>query len=295
MAKRTLGLLLLGSLVVAALLLFQPSTKYSRDVDDVQPSTAPLPDSSAPAPDPAQPTKNTQTTGAGSEPPPRLATREPPTPGQMVGTPPAEQVTVPIAPSVTAVSSTQPGPASGHEPQPQAEVWSYPPLLQQTASNKFVRTMDKMRNATSELERYLALGDAAKADFIFGRLEEARNYATELLSLDDKFKAEPWRQGGAVYDGNLVLGRIAAQEGRIDDAKRYLLGAGESTGSPMLGSFGPNMGLAKDLLERGEPDTVLEYFELCRKFWLVGNDKLTQWSEDVKAGRMPDFGANLYY
>ncbi len=55
------------------------------------------------------------------------------------------------------------------------------------------------------------------------------------------------------------------------------------------------MSLAKDLLERGERETVLQYFELCRKFWQMGHDQLDQWTKDVNAGRIPDFGANLIY
>lgn len=155
--------------------------------------------------------------------------------------------------------------------------------------------MEELANAKTEADRYHALGNAAKSDFIFGKIEDARNYASELLSLDEKFKGEFWRDGTAAYDANLVLGRIAAQDGRIDEAKQYLLESGKSTGSPVLGSFGPNMSLAKDLLRGGERDAVLEYFELCRKFWTPGDEKLTLWSEDVKAGRTPDFGANLFY
>jgi len=49
--------------------------------------------------------------------------------------------------------------------------------------------------------------------------------------------------------------------------------------------------------EKGERDVVLEYFDLCRRFWSMNmNDgKLDQWSQDVKAGKMPSFGANLEY
>jgi hypothetical protein len=97
-----------------------------------------------------------------------------------------------------------------------------------------------------------------------------------------------------VHDANVVLGRIAAEEGRLEEAKRHLLEAGRSAGSPVLGSFGPNMGLAKDLLERGEQATVLEYFELCRKFW-SNHGKLDEWRKDVEAGRIPEFGGNLIY
>lgn len=177
----------------------------------------------------------------------------------------------------------------------QAEVWSYPPLLQQNASNNFVRAMMNLANARTESDRYRVLGEAAKSGFIYGRIEDARNCARELLSLDEKFKDEPWRNGNAVYDGHLVLGRIAAEEGRMDEAREHLLESGKSTGSPVLGSFGPNMSLARDLLQSGERDGVLQFFDLCRRFWTIGDETLTLWSEDVKAGRMPDFGANLLY
>jgi len=95
--------------------------------------------------------------------------------------------------------------------------------------------------------------------------------------------------------GNLVLGRIALRRGQIEEAKRRLLEAGESPGSPQMDSFGPNMSLAKDLLEKGERDTVLKYFGLCRKFWKMDYGQLKHWSNQVNAGEIPDFGANLVY
>lgn len=198
-------------------------------------------------------------------------------------------------PQATGSATPPPQPAAlpTPDPVPQAEVWSYPPLLQQSASNNFVRAMANLANAKTEIDRYLALGSAAKSEFVFGGIEKARSYGLELLSLDAGFKEEIWRDGNAVYDANLVLGRVAAQEGRITEAKQYLLEAGKSTGSPVLGSFGPNMSLARDLLQSGGRDEVLEFFDRCRKFW--PDPKLTLWSEDVRAGRMPDFGANLYY
>jgi hypothetical protein len=60
-------------------------------------------------------------------------------------------------------------------------------------------------------------------------------------------------------------------------------------------SFGPNMSLAKDLLQEGEQQAVLDYFGLCHEFWKSGEKKLDQWSQEVNAGRLPDFGANLVY
>ena len=64
-----------------------------------------------------------------------------------------------------------------------------------------------------------------------------------------------------------------------------------------MNSFGPNMALAKELVELGEREIVLEYFELCSKFWNTDSakDKLRVWSKQVAEGRIPDFGANLIY
>ncbi len=179
--------------------------------------------------------------------------------------------------------------------EPVVEVLTYPLLLRQNFTNNFVLASNKLSKAHTEPDRYLALPEAAKLSFIFGKTDDARSYATELLALDLKFQAEPWRNGDAAFTGNFVLCRIAVQEGHIQEAKKYLLASGSSTGSPVLGSFGPNMSLAKDLIQRKEGETVLQYFELCRKFWTVGNDKLTQWSEDVKVGKAPDFGGNLFF
>jgi hypothetical protein len=55
------------------------------------------------------------------------------------------------------------------------------------------------------------------------------------------------------------------------------------------------MALAKDLLERGETATVVEYLEECRNFWDGNRGKLPEWLALVRAGLRPDFGANLGY
>ena len=45
-------------------------------------------------------------------------------------------------------------------------------------------------------------------------------------------------------------------------ANAYLLAVGRTPGSPQLNSFGPNMALAAELLQKEVRDTVLQYFEL---------------------------------
>lgn len=141
------------------------------------------------------------------------------------------------------------------------------------------------------------LPELAKAALEAGELEQARNYAEELLekavSLDlpEYFRSD----GNAIHYGNIVLGRVALAIGDIWQAKQRLIGCAHTTGSPNLGSFGPNMTLAKELLERGEREVVLEFLELCKSFWTSSWGALEEWKSDVEAGRMPEFGANLRY
>jgi hypothetical protein len=146
----------------------------------------------------------------------------------------------------------------------------------------------------TEQERFYVLRDAAKANFLVGRIDDARRYADEMALLLPKFR-DDWNYGNAVHDSHLVLGRIAVTEGRIDDAKQHLLDAGATPGSPQLDSFGPNMSLAQDLLAKGERDVVLAYLDACGKFWDSDFGKLEQWKSDIEAGRTPDFGANANY
>jgi len=178
----------------------------------------------------------------------------------------------------------------------------YPILLSFTSGNNHFTTpqgrldsaLKTLNTASDEAHKFYALNDACKESFEVGKIEDARRYSEDLLALAPKFQSD-WNYGNAIHDGNLVLGRIAVREGRIEDAKDYLLAAGKSPGSPQLNSFGPNMSLARDLLEKGERDSVLQYFELCRKFWEMGTDKLNEWSQEVKLGNIPHFGANLVY
>ena len=125
-------------------------------------------------------------------------------------------------------------------------------------------------------------------------MEKARTYATEFLQQAEQNKSS-WAYGNAINKGNVVLGRIALREGKLEAAKKHLLAAGATKGSPQLDSFGPNMALAKELLEKGEKETVLEYFKLCARFWKSGADKLDRWAKEVNAGLAPEFGGNLNY
>ena len=151
--------------------------------------------------------------------------------------------------------------------------------------------LNKLAAANSPELRFCALGEAAKQSFAAGKVEDARNYAQELMTLLPGFRKNQ-EYGSAAHDANLTLGRIAVREGRLDDAKRHLLESVRTPGARQM-DYGPNLSLAKDLLEKGERQAVLDYFALCRKFWNRG--RLDEWSQQVTEGKIPDFGANLVY
>jgi len=133
-----------------------------------------------------------------------------------------------------------------------------------------------------------SLLDASKAAFDAGALGKAQEHAQNLL---DRVDPQDTASGQYVHDAHVVLGRIALAQGRTEEGKTHLLQAGRVTGGGSLTSFGPNMSLARDLLDRGERDTVLAYLAECGTFWK--NPRLDEWIQTIKSGGIPNFGPNL--
>lgn len=161
-------------------------------------------------------------------------------------------------------------------------------------SKRLAEAEAELSSAQDEMDRFDVLGEAALMSLEIGASEKAKVYAKELLELAPKF-SDDWNYGNAIHEGNLVLGRLELRAGNIEAAKRHLLESAKINGSPQLNSFGPKMILAKELLEKGEREVVLEYFSLCGKFWELGQEKLKKWTAMVQAGEIPDFGPNLLY
>ncbi|HJW04506.1 MAG TPA: hypothetical protein VJ548_14595, partial [Azospira sp.] len=117
--------------------------------------------------------------------------------------------------------------------------------------------LEKSLAATSDPDwRRGRLREVAKLAFQVGDYPRAEKYAKELLGQaqahpgDEKF-------GAAVHDANVVLGRLDLKRKAVAEAKEHLLAAGRSVGGDTLSSFGPNMSLAKDLLDYGEKPAVI--------------------------------------
>jgi len=124
----------------------------------------------------------------------------------------------------------------------------------------------------------------ADAAWRAGDLPKAKRYATEMLATAHA------GDGNAIHDGHQILGLVALREGRIEDASGHLLASGRTPGSPQLGSFGPDMTLASELLAKGRREVVIEYLDLCEKFWKMSEGRIAEWKTAIRSGRVPDFG-----
>jgi hypothetical protein len=141
----------------------------------------------------------------------------------------------------------------------------------------------------------------AKAASDAGDSDLATKHASELL--EKNTDRSSWNYGNVVYEGNQVLGLAALKKGDVDTAKKYLIAAGRTPGSPQLDSFGPEMTLAQGLLERGETESVLEFLDLVAKFWATPKtgdpkssvalyrqhaEKIEAWKGEIRAGGRPN-------
>ena len=168
---------------------------------------------------------------------------------------------------------------------------------QQTTSNgseNLSAPSTKTPVSAADEKEFYRLTDNVTVILSQGNMESAKENAEILLKQAESMR-DNWNYGNAVHIGNLVLGHVALAAGDLDEAKRFLLAAGKTPGSAQLNTFGPNMRLAKALLEKGESEVVIEYFDLCAKFWKSKSSHTEEWKAAVRKKETPDFGANLSY
>lgn len=157
------------------------------------------------------------------------------------------------------------------------------------AAEKALAHFEKAYALSSERDQNRLLHNLAKTAIEAKRWTKAQHYAEQMLLESNRNSANE----NNIHTSNIVLGRVALQRGEIEKAKAYLLKAGDIPESSRLYSSGPSMSLANELLDKGEQEVVLAYFELCAKFWKTGRNKLSSWSRSVTNGVKPNFGPYL--
>jgi len=142
---------------------------------------------------------------------------------------------------------------------------------------------------TRALRRFYELPPLALQAADSKDLDRAAEHATELLELAERYPNN-WNYGNAIHDAHATLGLVALARGDLGEAAVSLLRAGATPGSPQLDTYGPDMRLAEALAARGQPAPVLDYFELCRRFWVGEDGRLDRWAAQLRDGDVPSFG-----
>jgi tetratricopeptide (TPR) repeat protein len=131
-----------------------------------------------------------------------------------------------------------------------------------------------------ERERLGQLHLLAQAAFEAGDYPKADTHASELLS-----KAEAGHRNN--FYGNQILGRLALAAGDVERAKSHLLASAETAGCPLWSITFGSMVLAKELLGRGERETVLRFLERCAALWPESAEWLTRAVTAIERGETP--------
>jgi hypothetical protein len=160
--------------------------------------------------------------------------------------------------------------------------------------NTRIKLLERLLPNASKYQRFIMLSKIAKTSIEIGQYGKAKEYAKELLSLANEFQCD-WNYGNAIHDGNMVLGMVSLNSNLVEEAKNFLLKAGNAPTSPQLKTFGPSMILADALLDKGETKAVIDYLELIKKIWGHDNGRLDSWIAAIKGGGRPYFGENLLY
>lgn len=129
--------------------------------------------------------------------------------------------------------------------------------------------------------REVLAGDMADAAFKMGDFAGAAELAK--IYLHGKDRTAPQR-------ANTILGRVALRAGDVPGAKQYLLESSQPSPGKDVALSGPTMILAKELLEEGQRDAVLQYLENCLSLWPRGENVLEIWIAEIKSGKTPNFG-----
>lgn len=141
-------------------------------------------------------------------------------------------------------------------------------------------------NRSSEKEKFAILPLISKTAVMAKQYKDAKKYADELNSLANKYP-DSWNYGNAIHDANIVLGMVELNNQNTNEAKKYLIKAGYTSGSPQMNSYGPNLMLAQALIDVNEKSVVVEYFTLVKNFWKNDDGRLDNWIETLNSGGKP--------
>ncbi|MFB3777894.1 MAG: M56 family metallopeptidase [Bryobacteraceae bacterium] len=163
-----------------------------------------------------------------------------------------------------------------------------------------MREMHKLKELQElPAERQKQLGDADRLRLIRFKMNEAWGptgqnpnldlaaaRARELLDLARSTSVAP-HSGYAVFEANIMLGKVALRRGHKREAARYLLAAADAPPSDEL-RYGPMaMNLPRALIDWGERDAAAQFLERVAPK-TVRAKEFHDWAEQIRKGVNPD-------
>jgi hypothetical protein len=171
-----------------------------------------------------------------------------------------------------------------------------PPALKRSLQRRVVKSSLKRlanfeRNERARQDMF-EFAFATFAAFHSNNLRLANQYANEILEFASQKMDDP-NVGDALHAGHTVLGLLALKLNDIATAVEQLQASAQIPSSAVLHSFGPQMWLAKALLENSETQAVIDFLNQCGSFWTRGTLWIEVWQKKILKGRIPNFSSNL--
>jgi hypothetical protein len=118
---------------------------------------------------------------------------------------------------------------------------------------------------------------AAAGDWV-----QADSLATDVLRRIEGSERQG-SDGTVAFHAHRIQGLAALRRGDLESAKRHLLSSC-SRGPLWLSASGSDWSLARELLERGENTTVLQFLEACQATWSNRDDAAELWKHQIRRG-----------
>jgi len=148
-------------------------------------------------------------------------------------------------------------------------------------------TLARLDQTPAKVNRYYDVPKAARLSINLGNIPLAKTLVQEEIGLARAVQ-NPDERMRYLHPALINAGRIALREHRLEDAKADLLAAGQtlSLGHPKW-FLGPDMALAKELLEAAEYRVVLDYLALCQRY--CPSVSTQYWRVSIWFGFLPAF------
>jgi hypothetical protein len=144
----------------------------------------------------------------------------------------------------------------------------------------FLHREEAYRLTDGEYERIRRLSSLPSAAFEAGEIDKAEAYAHQLLNLEGTTREIRYLKSDTAHTAHTTLGRVALARGGVDGAKRWLMQSALSTDLRFVSNNDSSIALAKEMLEHGERQAVLDYLQLCKR--LGPGDQAEEWRREIQ-------------